>query len=471
MAKKRKQQSFVIDPELERIGYDKTPTFILMVFWVYVVAWFLQLGSRIHFLGAIRIELVLAVSLVGLSFMVRRQRIKIKSNLPAFIAGYYFFVSITLLYSYDPDSSWTIYVDRFVKFSFMAFFIVLYVRSPLTLLAFLSAFLLAFFKLGQEGMVGQITGSLVWENQGVMRLNGPTPLYSHPNSFSGMALGTLPFIYYLFPLSNKWIKLFFAILLVFSFNIILHAGSRTTYVGFFALVAYFLLKSDQKFKFFTIAAIVFVVALPFVPEQYIERFQSITGHEKEGHSKERRQEIIADALVIFSEHPFGVGVAAFPKVRTERFGRFQDTHNLYLEIATNFGIQGFIFWICMIVAIFRNISRLRTDINGQVATTESRAPPAGEEPSPISKHLRDLKVMRAVLNAIEGYLVVRLVVGVFGHDTYEIYWWVILGNVIAIHNMNQVAARITKYYAQGAAKKMEHSSNQSLDNAVVNTSQ
>jgi hypothetical protein len=60
--------------------------------------------------------------------------------------------------------------------------------------------------------------------------------------------------------------------------------------------------------------------------------------------------------------------------------------------------------------------------------------------------------MRAILLAASGYMVIRLSVGLFGMDLYEIYWWFTMGIVIAVHNMNQVAERLTEgFLAQATA--------------------
>ena len=98
-------------------------------------------------------------------------------------------------------------------------------------------------------------------------------------------------------------------------------------------------KAKKKFVVYTAALA--VAAVVFVPGQYFERFDTIyTMEEKEGASSATRIEILKDAVEIFASHPFGVGIQAFPAVRKTTFGREQDTHNLYLEVATNLGIQG-----------------------------------------------------------------------------------------------------------------------------------
>jgi putative inorganic carbon (hco3(-)) transporter len=424
------------------LGYDKLPLVVLAAFAAYIITWFMQLGSRISFLGAIRFEFLLGIGLILASFFVPRQRPNVASNLYAYIAWFLIALLTQIPFSANVEYSWLVFVDRVVKFAFMGVFIVVFVRSPTALRFFIGAFLLAWFKMGQEGLTGQITGSLVWQNQGVMRLHGVTGLYEHPNSFSGLGLGMLPFIYYFFPLANRWQKIFLLVLLAFALNIILYTGSRTGYVGFLLFATYVFFRSKYKWKMLLAGVILGVVALPMIPQQYIERFASITGSEKEGQSKYRRIEILQDAVTIFSEHPFGVGVAAFPFVRQERFGRTQDTHNLYLEVATNLGIQGFIIWAVLIIAVFKSIRRLSNSLDKQIEQLGARGPPADPK-SPLAKHLADLRLMQAILLAASGYIVIRLSIGFFGMDLYEVYWWFTMGIVIAIHNMNQVAERLT----------------------------
>jgi hypothetical protein len=60
----------------------------------------------------------------------------------------------------------------------------------------------------------------------------------------------------------------------------------------------------------------------------------------------------------------------------------------------------------------------------------------------------DLRLMKAMLYAVHAYLFVRLIVGIFGMDLYEIYWWFAMGIIIAVHNMSKVAARLTALHLQ-----------------------
>jgi hypothetical protein len=341
----------------------------------------------------------------------------LKNPLTGILVLFFLSMAIQVLFSYDPDLSWAIFYNRVIKFSFMAFFIVSFVRSPKGLILFTAAFMLACMKMGQEGMVGQLTGSMIWENQGVMRLHGSTPLYAHPNSYSGMALGTIPFILYLYQIVPKWVKVLFVIQFVFAFNIILHSGSRTGYVAFIAMLLFWFLRSQKRIVLFIGIAFVLYIGVPFIDDQYVARFNTIiTGQEIEGNSIGARLQIIEDAVAVFLDHPFGVGVGAFPVVRMDMFGRSQDTHNLYLEIATNLGIQGFAIFFVLIIKIYSILRKSET----------------------IKKSGIDLSsnFLTCISRSLQLYIFTRLLLGVFGMDLYEIYWWFSIGLTISIYNIN-----------------------------------
>lgn len=410
------------------VEYPKVGKALLLLFCGYVVIWYLQIGHRFPILGAIRFEFAYAAILSAFALLAT-PRGTLSSPLIPYVVLYFLVIIIQVPFSSDPDTSWNVFLDRIIKFAFMAFFIVSFVRSPDHLKYFLAAFLLACLKMGQEGLIGKITGGLIWENQGIMRLHGATPLYEHPNSFSGMALGTLPFLYFLWPLCNRYCKILLFLLGMFSLNIIVFTGSRTGYVGFAVFIACLFFSSANKKRFIAGIALISLLSAPFIPEDYYGRFASIfTGKDKEGQSTELRMEILRDAWQIFEEHPLGVGVSAFPKVRMETFGRTQDTHNLYLEIATNLGIQGFIVVGLLFYKLLKTLSAIKTSARRLISGVNVRA-------SQSARNLDDLKLIEAVASATIMFLIVRLALGMFGMDLYEIYWWFAIGIAIALEQM------------------------------------
>jgi hypothetical protein len=420
--------------------YPNINLFFLLFFCGYVIIWFLQIGERRVELGDIRFEFYYAAFLSIISIFHLK-----KSNLSCPLYPYLFAYLILLLvqlpFSFDFQTSWTFFIDRICKFSFHCYFIVVFIRNPTALKIFLGALLLTFMKMGQEGIWSKITGSMLWESQGIMRLHGVTSLYAHPNSFSGSAIGTLPFLYYFFPISSKLIRLALIIQLFFAITIIVYTGSRTGYVALIFAVGFFIAKSPKKIKNYMILLGFSVILLYFTPNQYFERFETIfTMQEKVGHSAIKRIQIIKDSFNILKKHPFGVGIGAFPAVREEMFGRSQDTHNLYLEVATNLGIQGFIVFFLMIYNILKMLKILGKDISEQIIMVKNMIAKGclqSEVKDRAEIHINNLKFMSSTCSAVFLFVLLRLVLGLFGHDLYEIYWWVALGVTISIYNMNK----------------------------------
>lgn len=444
-------------PVARTLPYDTVPFVFTGLFSVYVLTWFLEVGKRIEILGTIRFEFLLGAVLTAIAIPSLLGRSTADRNpLPKYAIAYLAFLTLHLPLSQSFAVSWETYVDRVLKFSCMTLFLWAFVRNPRTLRLFIAAFLLACLKLGQEAFVGKLTGSMVWENQGVMRLNGaPGTLFGHPNSLSGLAVGTLPFIYFLWPCVSRRARLALLVLLVFAVNIIVFTGSRTGYVGTLLLVAFLFLRSPKKLRFLGMLLLVGIVAAPLVPDQYVERFMTtFVGKEREGSSKEHRLEIAGDAWRIFLANPQGVGVYGFAGARERQLGKSpMDTHNLYLQVLADLGIGGAIFFGAFLVALWRQLQRVERELAAEIAAAEGLIPPIRGRSSvsgAAAEHLQDLRFMRAVATAFLAYLAARLFLGLFGHDLYEIYWWLSAGATIALTNLAGVARRRTADLARAA---------------------
>ena len=147
---------------------------------------------------------------------------------------------IQLPFAADPITAKHVFTDRVIKFAMLTFFMVVLIRSPRAMHWFIAAFLFACFYVTQESTRGAISGYLIWENQGVMRLHGAVPIYAHPNSLAGIAMGVVPFVVFLFPTIRRlWVRLLLLAPLVTSLVCLLYSGSRTGYVAFCSFMLYF----------------------------------------------------------------------------------------------------------------------------------------------------------------------------------------------------------------------------------------
>ena len=281
-----------------------------------------------------------------------------------------------------------------------------------------------------------------------MRLHGAVPIYMHPNSLAGVAMGSLPYVAFLFNHVRHWIlKLCLLGGIVTALACIVYSGSRTAYVGLVAFVLWWWFQSEKKRRFLVLLLVAGVLTVNVVPDQYIERFESIGGEEKEGHSKESRILIIKDAWTVFLENPLGVGVASFPAVRMQRFGRIQDTHNLYLEVATNLGVQGLIIFLGLVIVVLQQLRWAFFSFRNQGKQLENALRTLWLSKSlkkEIHGHYLDLKFLADSAKAAGGFVVIRLVLGVFGMDLYEVYWWFASGLALVYGGLIISSERKTK---------------------------
>ena len=338
----------------------------------------------------------------------------------------FLFIAVLGIYSVASmarDISTDIYINRVIKFALISFFIVASVEKVKDLKVIMIFLLLAWLKITSEGLIGWVTGSLMWENQGVQRLHGSSPFIGHPNSFSAFAVGALAFSLYLFKgFQDKRLKLMMAAILVFSLVIIIFTGSRSGYVAVILAAIYLFFKMKEgKLKVFFVSMVVIVALMPMIPEQYYERFESIyTGKAKEGNSSNTRTIIITDALKIYAEYPLGIGIQAFSSVRIDMFGRLQNIHMLYLEILTNLGPLGLIMFFIFIKRIFY-LNRL------SIAKTETLLKKDSAD--------NELMFLQSISKAIIAFLVLRLIFGLFAMDLYEPHWWLVLGLTLAVYKL------------------------------------
>lgn len=431
------------------LGYARAPLWMFLVFLAFVVARYIQINARMAILSAIRFEYLLGAASVAMAIAYRSSHpldLRRSRAIVAAIVLLFFCMIIELPLAADPVVARFTFNNHVFKFALLTFLIVAFIESPTYLRLFQLAFLYSIFYITLEAFQGLISGGLVWENQGVMRLHGAVPIYGHPNSLGGVALGSLPFLWYYWHEFRGWIyRIGILCFATTSVVCVIYSGSRTAYVGLLGLVFWFWMLSRRKGAFLVRMVVVGALVVMVLPQQYIDRFKTIGGQEKEGHSKDTRIVILRDAWTIFLENPLGVGVASFPAKRIERFGREQDTHNLYLEVATNLGVQGFAvfcFLVGSILLAYRNVDRSLVRMRGALAKAARQGALAPDRLRLARKLDRDLRFCIASARGGGGFIFVRLLLGLFGMDLYEIYWWYGAGLAIVLLNLDGHLRRI-----------------------------
>lgn len=402
---------------------------LFLLFLVYIASWFMQLSARVPLLEQIRFDFILAIVLFAGIFISPKKN-RLRSGLSPYVTFYLIVVSIHVLFSYDIGNSIGIFVNDVLKLAAIGLFITHYIDDVRDIKLFVTALLLGIFKVLSESTIGALDGSMIWYNQGIGRLHGSVRMWGSPNSLASLSVTSLTFPIFLFAqVRQKLTKAFLVIFAISALVCLVFAGSRSGYVGFAILISTIvLLVTKHKFVTFGIISVAIIASASFfLPQDYKDRISTMfTGEEIAGDSMGARMLIIDDAVEIFLENPLGVGVGNFPLVRGDRFGRRQDTHNLYLQALTNIGIHGLIAFLLMIGMTFRLLLRTRNILNSEIQSWMIKV---GAKGAGVHAHqpLPDLRFLLACCNILITYLTVCLALGMFGHKLYEVHWWFVLG--------------------------------------------
>jgi len=164
----------------------------------------------------------------------------------------------------------------------------------------------------------------------------------------------------MFNQNKKIIKIFIAIVLALMLLAIILTGSRGSMLGVVAIFIVYFLSIKKKLSFVTIVIIVGIILLPFIPDFFIERWE--TSIETGGSG--RTSIWYAGLMVVKKYWLLGAGLNNFPLAfnefadyATATIYRFRDPHNTYMGILGELGIIGFILAIFGVWRHYKIIKR------------------------------------------------------------------------------------------------------------------
>ena len=390
---------------------------------LYIVVFYSQIGERIPALESVRLEFVIGGVILGIILMKRltgRPHDHTPDRLNFAIILFLASIVISIPGSYWLSNSANTFL-RLLKSAAIYVMIVSTIDTEARLRKVLWIYLLMVFLIVGQPFWGMFTGSAKFEtHRGYPKLLGVTGLWMHPNSLGGFAASNLAFLYFLYNGEKSLPKRMLILLIaVSSLGTIVYTGSRTAYVGLLGVAFCVWLGARRKLRTVLLVSFCLIALWITTPPQYKQQFLTlqeaphVVRDDANIDSMATRWQIIKDAWTIFLDHPIlGVGIDAFMTVRGMRFDRWQDTHNLYLQVLTNLGIVGGFAFVLVLYHIFKNL-RLAERLIVQC--------PAAER-----------QWLHMAARAMTVFLVARLIVGMFGMDLYENYWWLAGGLSVAV---------------------------------------
>jgi len=194
------------------------------------------------------------------------------------------------------------------------------------------------------------------------------PRTNTSNTLSSHILLFLPILGNLILLGNKWEKIVSIIALPLIGNMFVQCNSRGAFLGGGVMAMIGLVAAHKKIRLkMLIGMLVCMLGVYiFAFERVTSRLETIENYEEDG-SAMGRMESWAGAIDLLENHPLGAGGGGFkyyshqyiPEIVAAHGGQPRSVHNTYLEIATNFGIQGIFLFMMLLFHTFYELYRIR----------------------------------------------------------------------------------------------------------------
>lgn len=392
---------------------------------LYIITFYTQPGSRFPALGAIRFELLLG-GLIVLTLFFRKGKKLFKStqlNKAILFMFFSFCASFFGAFVTHTISSAVPILIQVIKYFCVYIMIIGTIDNVKKMKFFMLVYIGVIFFYFTEAL---IVGNFFFNPSGPhLQAIGQ---FGHYNSLGGITASNMSFISQLIFVAPFVIKLIFVIFGAIGFRVIVLTGSRTAYVGVMVLGLIWIFLSKRKFIMsIVVIAFMFVVFI-YMPQEYKERFytlgqaKDVIAGEEVNDSMTGRWIIIKDAWKVFLQYPIvGCGLNSFYPVRGRLFNRWQQTHNLYMQILTNIGAVGGIAFGYFLLTIFKYLKYCKTKLLAMG----------------MQKHY-----LMYMVKALYMFIIMRLTVGMFGHDLYENYWWFIAGLTMVVTDLVQKRAAV-----------------------------
>jgi len=329
------------------------------LYLLFVVSWFLHLGTRIPVLGFIRFDLLLVIVVAALAFMAKASEHQKRTEIDKWLRVLVIYSVVTIPFVEWPGSVIRLGIEGLVKGIVFYYFTVAFVDSEARLKRFLLVFIgCQLFRVMEplylhvtEGYWGSVTSQANWEF--LNRLSGAPLDVVNPNGLAFIICTVLPFLW--FAARSSWISLLtlvvFAPLCIYALAL---TSSRTGFLGLMIIILGILAKSKRRIILALGCVFITALAFPLLSGDQQDRYLSTFGEgPKNAGSAEGRMTGVIETFDVALRRPlFGHGLGTSREANANFGGKDQPAHNLYAEAAMELGFIGMIIFICLIGSTF-----------------------------------------------------------------------------------------------------------------------
>jgi O-antigen ligase len=405
-------------PLLQVVGAFAGLAFVITVlvkpYWgllFYTVLFMLRLGEVYPVLAALRLErLVGVLTLAGLFFSQHRREGSLfldGTRQTKLFLAFLLCVLLSVPLAFWRGAAVEGLVDMVRIFAFYIMVVHLVDTRP-RLKIFIWIYCLSIVWLGSTSLHNYLTGHAEFA-QGIDRASGTTSAQGNANELGTTMACSFP-LFLLLSMNRSVGKKRFLIALGGLALLVTMAltGSRASLLGFLAGLMTLWWRSRRRVLLAVLGLVALVLGYSILPEQYKQRYATITGVELEqvrsqGRDSESRMQTWMTGLRMVSQRPiFGVGIACFGSANGALTGNFLSSHSLYIQVLAELGLVGATVFFMFLVEMLR--------LNRK---TRRRLVESGKE----------WEFERSLLDGVFAGLIVLLVSGVFGHSLMRRTWY------------------------------------------------
>jgi O-antigen ligase len=255
-------------------------------------------------------------------------------------------------------AQWRVFFDWFLIY----FLIVLIVNNEKRFFIFLLSFLLYSLKMSQHGFFSWVMRGFSFATWGVTGAPG----WFHNSGEVGIQMCiyvpiSIAFFMAIRPYLTKPKRLFFLLMPITGLGTVIASSSRGALVGLAVASSRILVNRPRSALIgLILLSLVAAVTTLFIPHESVERFK-IAGSDKTSMHRLERWKSGIDAM---NKHPLlGIGFEAWPEYYPANYTiEIQGSplvHNVFVQCGSELGYTGLAVFLVMILACFRNTSKVR----------------------------------------------------------------------------------------------------------------
>src|SRR5215469_10804963 len=332
------------------LGLSVSQPFAGVLLW----AWFTFQQPHQDAYGIVQslpLNLIIAITTLGAILFSRERKLPPVSAISILLVVFVAWMTFNSFFAFAPDWSWQFW-DRTWKTFLFALIVAATATSRERLYALVWIAVISLFYYGVKGGLFTILTGGSWHVFGP-----PGTIINDNNQLAVALLMVLPLAEYLRgEVKNNWLARGLIAGMALTVIAVVGTYSRGAIVGLGALTFLMLLRTRKKVLYITLASIIFIFVLMFMPNGFFDRMDTISTASQDASFSGRLTAWRVATLYATDHFPFGAGFYG-PQLGQIYHHYFPHegvhaAHSIYFQVLGEHGFIGLALYILLIISAF-----------------------------------------------------------------------------------------------------------------------